>query len=148
MKRTMRMCLPAVVALCVVAGAAVAATPGDYEGWLYKKNGTRHKGTLSKLTVEPGGDRFRLSVYNMPLSCPYLDRNGDPARARFRFIQRGVIIDNAIDDTREYPSDSPTHVVRVRGSFVGRRFRGTIRVSSAPRVAGACTGSARIRVSR
>ena len=73
------------------------------------------------------GDRFRLSVYNMRLGCPYLDRNGDPAKARFRFIHRGVVNGQTIDDTREYPRQSPTHLVRVRGQFVGRRFVGRIR---------------------
>ena len=131
---------------------AVAATPGTYEGWLYKANGERWKGSQTTLTVRDfaDGQRFRLSVYNMRLGCPYLDRNGNQAKARFRFVFRNGIVDgDAIDHTGSYPSErDPSHRVRVRGRFVGRRFRGRIRVSAAPGIAGACTGSARVRVSR
>ena len=150
MTRMRRTALVGAVGAVVVSGAAAAfaATPGTYEGWLYKANGERWTGSLSTLTVSDSGDRFRLSVYNMRLGCPYLDRNGNPAKARFRFIHRGVVNGETIDDTREYPRQSPTHLVRVRGQFVGRRFVGRIRVSAAPRVAGACTGRARIRVAR
>ncbi len=145
----------AVAAACAVAavsagGVALAAEAGTYEGWLYKASGERWKGSVSTLSVTEtaAGQRFRLSVYNMRLGCPYLDRNGKPARARFRFIHRGVVDGDAIDDTRQYPMEDPTHEVRVRGRFVGRRFVGRIRVDAAPGVAGACTGSARVRVRR
>ena len=113
-------------------------------------DGERWKGSLTTLTVRDTdrGQRFRLSVYNMRLGCPYLDRNGKPVRARFRFIHRGIVTGDAIDDTRQYPMEDPTHEVRIRGLFVGRRFIGRIRVSAAPGVAGACTGSARVRVRR
>ncbi|HEV2813104.1 MAG TPA: hypothetical protein VGW10_07635 [Solirubrobacteraceae bacterium] len=141
----------AAVALSMAVGVAVAATPGTYEGWLYKSSGERWRGTFTTLTVPDtdGEERFRLSVYNMRLGCPYLDRNGNPARARFRFVYRGIVQGQRIDDTRGFPSgDNPTNMVRVRGTFVGRRFAGRITVSSAPGVAGACTGSARVRVTR
>ena len=148
MKRMKRTVVVAALAMSLLAGVALAATPGTYEGWLYKKNGSRLKGTFSILSVNDAGDRFRLSVYNMPLTCPYLDRNGNQAKARFRFIHRGIVQGDFIDDTREYPKDSPTQIVRITGRFTGSRFSGNVRVSSAPQVAGACTGSARIRVSR
>jgi hypothetical protein len=143
-----------VAAACAVAsvggGVALAADAGTYEGWLYKANGERWKGSRTSLSVTEtaAGQRFRLSVYNMRLGCPYLDRNGKPAKARFRFVHRGVVEGDVIDDTRQYPLDDPTHEVRVRGRFVGGRFAGRIRVGSAPGVAGACTGSARVRLSR
>jgi hypothetical protein len=139
----------AVASLCV--GVAVAAAPGKYEGWLYKASGERWSASFSTLTVRDGerGQRFRLSVYNMRLGCPYLDRYGRQARARFRFVHRGVVEGARIDDTREYPKDDPSHVVRVRGTFVNdSRFSGRITVRSAPGIAGACEGSARVRVSR
>lgn len=132
-------------------GVAVAATTGTYDGWLYRvSDGERWKGSLTTLTVTDTdlGQRFRLSVYNMRLGCPYRDKNGNPARARFRFVHRGVVTGNSIDDTREYPVDDPTHEIRVRGVFVGRRFVGRVRVSAARGVTGACTGSARVRVRR
>jgi hypothetical protein len=143
-----------VAAACAVvslgAGVAVAADAGTYDGWLYKANGARWKASFTSLTVTEtaAGQRFRLSVYNMRLGCPYLDRNGKQAKARFRLIHRGVVEGNVIDDTRQYPEENPTHEVRVRGRFVGRRFSGRIRVDSAPGVAGACTGRARVRVRR
>jgi hypothetical protein len=143
-----------VVAVAVLAAAvllvpaAVAATPGTYEGWLYKGNGERWRGTPTTLTVNAAGDRFRLSTYNMRLGCPYLDRNGDQARARFRFVLRGVVSGQFIDDSRAYPRTDPTHEIRVRGRFVGRRFVGRIRVDSAPGITGACTGAARVRATR
>ena len=132
------------------ASVALAADVGTYDGWLYKASGERWKGTFTKLTVTDtvAGQRFRLSVYNMRLGCPYLNRNGKPARARFRFIHRGIVEGNRIDDTRQYPKEDPTHEVRVRGRFSGRSFRGRIRVSSAPGIVGACVGSARVRVRR
>ena len=148
MKRMKRTVVVVGLTTSLLAGVAVAATPGTYEGWLYAKNGKRLKGTFSTLSVNDAGDRFRLSVYNMPLNCPYLDRNGNPAKARFRFIQRGIVQGNFIDDTREYPKGSPTQIVRITGRFVGSRFSGRIRVSSAPQVAGACTGPAKVRVRR
>ncbi len=143
-------------AACVAAAAvllvpvAVAATPGSYEGWLYKASGERWRASFSELTVRDtaAGQRFRLSVYNMRLGCPYLDESGRAARARFRFVHRGVVSGARIDDTRSYPKVDPTHRVRVRGTFVDRRFSGRITVRSAPGIAGACEGSARIRVSR
>jgi hypothetical protein len=140
----------AAAAVTLSAGVAVGAPLGTYEGWLYKANGKRWKGTFTTLSVTETarGQRFRLSTYNMRLGCPYLDRNGKPARARFRFVHRGLVTANTIDDTRQYPRDDPTHEVRVRGRFTGRRFVGRIRVAAAPGVAGACTGSARVRVSR
>ena len=140
----------ATAAAATGAGVAVAATPGTYEGWLYKTSGERWKGSMTTLTVRDtaGGQRFRLSVYNMRLGCPYLDRNGNPAKARFRFVHRGIVTGTFIDDTRQYPMEDPTHEVRVRGRFTGRRFVGRIRVTSAPGVSGACTGSARVRVRR
>ena len=139
----------AAVALSGV-GVAFAATPGTYEGWLYKASGERWKGSLTTLRVTEtaAGQRFRMSVYNMRLGCPYRDKNGNPARARFRFVHRGVVTGNTIDDTRQYPMEDPTHEVRVRGRFVGRRFAGRIRVTAAPGVTGTCTGSARVRVRR
>jgi hypothetical protein len=129
---------------------ALAADNGTYEGWLYKASGERWKGSFTSMSVteNANGQRFRLSVYNMRLGCPYLDKNGKQAKARFRFVHRGVVEGSTIDDTRSYPAENPTHEVRVRGRFVGRRFSGRIRVDSAPGVAGACTGSARVRVSR
>ena len=138
------------VAGLVFASLAFAATAGVYEGWLYKSNGERWRATFTTLTVRDtaAGQRFRLSVYNMRLGCPYLDENGNQAHARFRFVHRGVVDGNRIDDTREYPRDDPTQIVRVRGTFSGRRFTGRITVRSAPGVAGACTGSARVRVNR
>ena len=139
----------ALAATVVLVPAATAATPGTYKGWLYTAKGERWKGTRTTLTVNRGRDRFRLSTYNMRLGCPYLDRNGEPARARFRFVHRGVVSGDFIDDTRQYPREDPTHEVRVRGRFIGRRrFRGRITVRSAPGVVGACTGSARVRVAR
>jgi hypothetical protein len=59
-----------------------------------------------------------------------------------------VVEGSRIDDTRDYPRVDPTHRVRVRGAFSGRRFRGRVRVSAAPGVTGACTGSAGVRVRR
>ena len=149
MKRTVP-AIAAAVAL-LAAGVAVAATPGTYEGWLYKGkgNGKRVPGSLSLLTVSEQGERgqiFRLSVYNMPLACPYLDDNGDPARARFRFIHRGFVEGDFIDDTRQYPRTNPSHVVRIRGRFDGNTFRGRVTVRAAAQIVGACTGTARIRV--
>ncbi|HEX8205006.1 MAG TPA: hypothetical protein VF587_02985 [Solirubrobacteraceae bacterium] len=146
-----RLFLAAALAVaCGSAGVALAADTGTYDGWLYKADGTRWKGSSTKLSVTEtaAGQRFRLSVYNMRLGCPYLDRDGKPAKARFRFVHRGVVEGNVIDDTRQYPVDDPSHEVRVRGRFVGKRFTGRIRVDSAPGVAGACTGSARVKVSR
>ena len=104
--------------------------------------------TTLAVTETAAGQRFRLSVYRMRLGCPYLDDDGDQARARFRFVQRGVVQDDRIDDTREFPEGDPTHVVRLRGTFTGRRFRGRVTVASAPGITGACTGSARVRVRR
>jgi hypothetical protein len=137
-------------ALLATAAVALAATPGTYDGWLYTANGERWKASFTTLTVRDtaAGQRFRLSVYNMRLGCPYLDKYGNPATARFRFVHRGVVEGQRIDDTRGYPSDDPTQMVRVRGTFDGGGFAGRITVSSAPGVAGACTGSARVRVSR
>jgi opacity protein-like surface antigen len=140
----------ALAAALLSAAVAVAATPGTYDGWLYKADGARWKGSFTTLTVRDTarGQRFRLSVYNMRLGCPYLDKYGNQAKARFRFVQQGVVEGQRIDDTRGYPADDPTEMVRVRGSFTGGRFAGRITVSSAPGVAGACTGSARVRASR
>jgi hypothetical protein len=137
-------------AALLLVPAATAATPGTYTGWLYKASGERWKGTFTRVAVRDTerGQRFRLSVYSMRLGCPYLDKNGRQARARFRFVQTGLVNGDVIDDTREYPEQNPTHRVRVRGRFVGRRFSGRIVVGSAPGVAGACTGSARVRASR
>ena len=138
----------ALAAAFLLVPAAVAATPGTYEGWLYKANGKRWSGTPTTLTVNAAGDRFRLSTYNMRLTCPYLDRHGNQVRARFRFIHRGLVSGEFIDDTRQYPRRNPTHEVRIRGQFIGRRFTGRITVRSAPGVTGACTGSARVRLRR
>jgi hypothetical protein len=137
-------------AALLLVPVAVAATPGTYEGWLYKANGKRWTGTMTTLTVSdtPRGQRFRLSVYNMRLTCPYLDDHGNVVKARFRFIHRGIVEGGVIDDTRQYPMRRPTHDVRVRGRFVGRRFVGRIRVTNADGVTGACTGSARVKVRR
>ena len=142
----------------VLAGAlllvpvAIAATPGTYEGWLHKPNGERYKGSLSLLTVRDTaqGQRFRLSVYNMRLGCPYLDKNGRKAKARFRFVYRDGDVDGSfINSVGEFPDDgSPTHRVRVVGRFIGRRFDGRVTVRSAPGITGACTGSSRIVVRR
>ena len=145
-----RACAAAAAVAVAGGGAAFAATPGTYEGWLYKSDGERWRGSFTTLSVTEtvAGQRFRLSVYNMRLGCPYRDHNGKQVRAKFRFVHRGVVTGDAIDDTREYPVDDPTHEIRVRGLFVGRRFVGRIRVDSAPGVTGACTGSARVRVSR
>ena len=137
--------------IAIVVSVASAATAGTYEGWLFKASGERWKASFTTLTVRDtaAGQRFRLSVYNMRLGCPYLDKYGRPARARFRFVHRGPVEGQRIDDTREYPSDDPTHIVRVRGTFVDdRRFSGRITVRSAPGIVGACTGSARVRVNR
>ncbi len=142
-------------AVCVAAAlllvpVAVAATPGTYDGWLYKADGERWRASFSELRVRetPRGQQFRLSVYNMRLGCPYPDRNGRPVRALFRFVHRGPVEGARIDDTRRFPKSDPTHLVRLRGTFVGRRFSGRITVRSAPGVTGACTGSARVRVAR
>ena len=138
-------------AVLVCASVAIAATPGSYEGWLYKKSGERWRATMTTLTVTDtadGSQRFRLSVYNMRLGCPYLDKYGRGARARFRLVHTGVVEGNRIDDTREYPDEDPTHLVRVRGRFSGGAFRGRITADSAPGVTGACTGSARVRARR
>ena len=146
--RTRTAGVAALAAAFLLVPVAVAATPGTYEGWLYTAKGKRWKGTLTTLTVNQAGDRFRLSTYNMRLGCPYLDKNGEPARARFRLVHRGLVSGNFIDDTRQYPMEDPTHEVRVRGRFTGRRFLGRISVYSAPGVTGACTGAARVRVRR
>jgi hypothetical protein len=146
-----RLVVAAVAAATVLCGSvAVAATPGTYEGWLYKASGKRWKGSTTTLAVTEtaAGQRFRLSVYAMRLGCPYLDEDGNQARARFRFVQRGVVQGDRIDDTREFPQGDATHVVRVRGTFTGRRFRGRVTVDSAPGITGACTGSARVRARR
>ena len=150
MRRARLVAAACTVAAAIIVTTAFAATAGTYEGWLYKASGERWKGSFTTLTVRDtaGGQRFRLSVYNMRLGCPYLDRFGRPARARFRFVHRGVVEGQRIDDTREYPADDPSHVVRVRGTFVGDRFSGRIVVRSAPGIAGACVGSARVRVSQ
>ena len=133
-----------------VLEAAGMRTEKPPEGWLYKASGERWKGSQTTLTVteEAGGQRFRLSVYNMRLGCPYLDRHGDQARARFRFVQTGLVNGDVIDDTREFPAQNPTHRIRFRGRFDGTRFTGRMTVGSAPGVAGACTGSARVKVSQ
>jgi hypothetical protein len=138
-----------VAAALLVVPVALAATAGTYEGWLYKASGKRWTGTMTTVTVAQTdfGQRFRFSVYNMRLGCPYLDKNGNQARARFRFVQTGLVNGDVIDDTREYPAQNPTHRVRIRGRFVGDRFSGRVTVGSAPGVAGACTGSARVRAS-
>ena len=126
--------------------AAFAATPGTYEGWLFDSSGDRIRSTFTKVIVRgDAGDRFTLSTWNLPLTCPYLDRNGDPARARMRLIHRGVVDGARIDDTREFED---THLVRVRGRFVGRRFSGRVSVYPQPRVTGACSGSVRVRARR
>ena len=150
MKRMKRTVLAAGLVACLLVSVAVAATPGTYDGWLYKANGERWRATFTTLTVRDtaGGQRFRLSVYNMRLGCPYLDKHGKQAHARFRFVHNGIVEGQRIDDTRQYPKTSPTHEVRVRGTFTGRRFTGRIDVDSAPGVAGACTGSARVKVTR
>ena len=143
-------CAAAVAVAVSGAGVAFAATPGTYEGWLYKASGERWKGSMTTLSVTEtaAGQRFRLSVYNMRLGCPYRDKTGRQAKVRFRFVHRGVVTGNAIDDTRQYPMEDPTHEVRVRGRFVGRRFAGRIRVTAVPGTTGVCTGSARVRVRR
>jgi hypothetical protein len=151
MKRMKRTLIAAgLCALVLLVPVAVAATPGTYDGWLYKADGTRWKASFTTLSVRDTarGQRFRLSVYNMRLGCPYLDKYGRQAKARFRFVHQGVVEGQRIDDTRGYPKDDPTQTVRVRGTFVSGEFRGRIKVSSAPGVAGACTGAARVRVSR
>ena len=146
-----RLVLTAVMAVALLlVPVAVAATPDRYEGWLYKANGERWKGTSSLMDVRDTafGQRFRLSVYNMRLGCPYLDKNGNQAKARFRFIFRdGNVSGDYINDVGEFPDDGqPTHRVRVVGKFTGRRFEGRVTVRSAPGITGACTGSARILV--
>jgi hypothetical protein len=140
----------AVAAGALLVPVAIAATPGTYEGWLYKASGARWTGTPTTLRVydTDRGQRFRFSTYNMRLTCPYLDRYGRQAKARFRFVHRGVVEGARIDDTRDYPRTNPTHRVRIRGTFVGRRFGGRVRVSAAPGITGTCTGSARVRVRR
>ena len=146
-----RLVVAAVVAAAVLcASVAGAATTGSYEGWLYKKSGERWRATMTTLTVTDAveGQRFRLSVYNMRLGCPYLNDDGSQAHARFRLVHTGVVEGNRIDDTREYPEQNPSHLVRVRGTFTGARFRGRITVRSAPGITGACTGSARVRARR
>jgi hypothetical protein len=148
MRRAVAVAALATAALLVPV--AVAATPGTYTGSLYKASGERWSGTPTTMYVydRPQGQRFTLSSYNMRLTCPYLDRYGRQARARFRFVHRGVVEGSRIDDTRDYPRTNPTHRVRIRGTFVGRRFGGRVRVTSAPGITGACTGSVRVRVSR
>ena len=146
-----RSVLAAALAVALCGGSlAVAADTGTYEGWLYKADGKRWKGSFSTMSVteNANGQRFRLSVYNMRLGCPYLDRNGKQAKARFRFVHRGVVEGVVVDDTRQYPAEDPTHEVRVRGRFVERRFSGRITVRPAPGIAGACSGSARVKVTR
>ena len=137
-------------ATALLVPVAVAATPGTYRGWLYKASGERWTATQTRLTVRDTdfGQRFELSTYNMRLTCPYPDRTGAPAQRRFRFIHRGVVEGAFIDDTRQYPERNPTHRVRIRGTFVGRRFGGRVRVSAAPGRTGVCTGAARVRVRR
>ena len=148
--RTRTLAVAVVAAALLLVPVAVAATPGTYEGFLFKASGKRWTGTQTTLTVRDTdfGQRFRLSVYNMRLGCPYLDEDGRPARARFRFVHQGIVNGDVIDDTREYPEQDPTHRVRVRGRFIGRRFSGRIVVRSAPGITGACVGSARVLVSR
>jgi hypothetical protein len=148
MRRAVAVATVATAALLVPV--AVAATPGTYTGSLYKASGARWPGTPTTLYVyeRPRGQRFTLSTYNMRLTCPYLDRYGRQARARFRFVHRGVVEGSRIDDTRNYPRVDPTHRVRIRGTFAGRRFRGRVRVSAAPGVTGVCTGAAGVRVRR
>ncbi len=150
MTRTRSLAVGVLAAALLLVPAAIAATPGKYEGFLFKASGERWTGTKTTLTVRDTdfGQRFRLSVYNMRLGCPYLDDDGDQARARFRFVQRGVVQGDRIDDTREFPEGDATHLVRVRGTFTGRRFRGRVTVDSAPGITGACTGSARVRARR
>ena len=142
--------LAAAGAAAVLVPVAVAATPGTYEGWLHKPSGERWKGTPTTLRVYDTafGQRFRLSTYNMRLTCPYPSSTGGPDTARFRFVHRGVVQGAYIDDTRNYPRRDPSHRVRIRGRFTGRRFEGSVRVTAAPGVVGACTGSARIRLRR
>jgi len=51
-----------------------------------------------------------------------------------------------IDDTRLL--EGGNNQVRVSGVFVDGRFEGRVRVSAAPGVENACTGRARIRLTR
>ncbi len=142
--------LAATTAGLLLVPVAVAATPGDYDGWLYDNAGNRYTGTFTTMRVwdTARDQRFRLSSYNMRLTCPYLDRDGNFVRARFRFVHRGLTSGSFVDDTRNYPKKNPSHRVRIRGVFDGRTFRGRVTVTAAPRVTGACTGSARVRVTR
>ncbi len=142
--------LAAAATAVLLAGVAAAATTGTYEGWLYKASGERWKGTPTTLRVYETdfGQRFRLSTYNMRLTCPYPSSAGGASTARFRFVHRGVVQGAYIDDTRNYPREDPSHRVRIRGRFTGRRFVGRVRVTGAPGVVGACTGSARVRLRR
>ena len=134
-------------AALLLVPVAVAATPGRYNGWLYKANGHRWSGTVTMLDVAdtPAGQRFRLSLYNMRLTCPYVDRRGRVVRQRLRLVQQGIVQGDFIDDTRRL---NRTQLVRVRGRFIDRRFAGRITVGPRAGLTGVCGGSAHVRVGR
>ena len=123
----------------VLAPAAVAATPGEYEGSLWQR-GAKVKNSLARVVVNEDGDRFTLGARRMKLRCP-----GKPSSVRLRLQHRGVVApDGHVDDARLL--EGSNNQVRVVGRFTGERFTGSIRVTGAPGVEGACKGTARIRV--
>jgi hypothetical protein len=128
------------LAFFVLAPAAVAATePGEYTGSLYQ-NGSKVKNSLARVVVNEAGDRFLLGARRMKLRCP-----GEPKSVRLRLLHKGVIApDGHVDDARLL--EGGNNQVRVIGQFTSRRFSGTIKVTGAPGVEKACTGTARVRV--
>jgi hypothetical protein len=134
--------------LAVAAGAALvvgalvpsafAVSDGTWSGSLYQ-DGKRVAGSNARLVVRNGGDRFTLRARRMRLRC-------SSGPLRLAFIHRGVVSGERIDDTRLL--EGGNNEVRVTGVFVDGRFEGRVRVTGAPGVRAACTGRARIRLTR
>ena len=134
-----RAAVASVLALAVLAPAAFAATAGEYTGSLWQ-NGAKVKNSNARIVVNEDGDRFLLGARRMKLHCP-----SKPRTVRLRLLHKGVIApDGHVDDARLL--EGGNNQVRVVGQFTDSSFTGSIRVTGAPGVTGACTGTARIRV--
>ena len=146
MTRAVLLAAVVVCAALLTAPAAPAATAGTYAGSLFQ-SGERVRGSNVRLVVLEGGDRFTLRARRMRLTCPFPDDDGSgAATVRLRLVHRGDVDGDRIDDTRIL--EGGNNQVRVTGEFTGRRFAGRIRVSGAPGVTGACSGTARVRANR
>jgi hypothetical protein len=144
MRGALRIVAPLSAALVLVP-AAVAATPGTYTGWQVTGDGDRIAKTRTTLEVRPSGRSFELRTQKFKVTCPYLDNDGTAHRKWMKIRFRGRIGEgDVVDDVHNLKGG--TQRVRVRGEFTGNRFAGRMSVQSQPRIAGACTGSRRIKV--